>query len=918
MEENEQDSRKSTSIDVTASVGHISLKTSFFSNTSQRSASLKSDGVIASKLPPPPSEPPIMTPVKRRWKDHHKTRRRSRGRGSPGLCKENQVGKSDVEPFFNGDDSAAVAETPVLMIGKGTDGASILFPLPQSPDLIKSRSKFLLTYDSEDENECHHNTENFMQSISISPYSPYPRLIATLAHSDGDLHFNTMRTMRPIAASLEEYMEESGTMKFFPRPEWCRTADSHFQKFRGHEMHCGRRQSDSSRRIILADDANETTTIGNIPVDLDDPNPRPGDQFAPENGFLIDQSWCGPINGETNCSPLLVTDTTYIPPCFQHTTRQHNSATSIAFVEQTANHLHHSGLIEVSSTSNDEESVNISFSQRLQMISSSEDDASVLSQQRSHRYPLREENTLHQTALEESSTAFTFGKEYNTALHVCIQNNATKAAAELIQFGAPVDFSNIKGLTPIILASQKGNLHIVRILLKSGASPVAATFTGSTALIQASHYGHSSVVEFLLRHGAMAEQANYKNTTALMRAAQEGHEEIVNLLLRYNCRVNRENHEKMTALMLAAQRGHAIIAKILIRAGATIDVKTTQDSTALMLACKRGHLEIAKVLIAAGSELMLRDSRDRTARDTAIRKGLIGLLDFITPQVQISLMKYDIIIERKHVMLTMWELLQQERATVKFFAISPGCVNCRGSTTIHELAANLHGPLLKCMSSSRRALVLSMMLPMPLVGIVSSYLPAPRLWGKRLEMLTRRSHIDADCAVSCALDLIDEVLDVGGFVEACNLSGIIPPANFETWAEWKVTSKYGNASVGKTIPQIAKTDTIIEKIVDSNHNLRDFIGHECSVVTLRRDACFLQLIAHRSPLLAKTLRSPPYEIPEATIQQLINNSDIQSLVRRLGSNAGVHFEVHVATEVVSLARQLLLWYNSSHQRCCNE
>lgn len=112
--------------------------------------------------------------------------------------------------------------------------------------------------------------------------------------------------------------------------------------------------------------------------------------------------------------------------------------------------------------------------------------------------------------------------------------------------------------------------------------------------------------------------------------------------------------------------------------------------------------------------------------------------------------------------------------------------------------------------------------------------------------------------------------------------------------------------MGKTIPQIAKTDTIIEKIVDSNHNLRDFIGHECSVVTLRRDACFLQLIAHRSPLLAKTLRSPPYEIPEATIQQLINNSDIQSLVRRLGSNAGVHFEGKLRDVLVYFDLRILL------------
>jgi hypothetical protein len=33
------------------------------------------------------------------------------------------------------------------------------------------------------------------------------------------------------------------------------------------------------------------------------------------------------------------------------------------------------------------------------------------------------------------------------------------------------------------------------------------------------------------------------------------------------------------------------------------------------------------------------------------------------------------------------------------------------------------------------------------------------------------------------LDLIDEILHEGGFIEACDLSGIPPPANFENWTE---------------------------------------------------------------------------------------------------------------------------------------
>ncbi|KAL7466124.1 hypothetical protein ACHAXS_006421 [Conticribra weissflogii] len=117
-----------------------------------------------------------------------------------------------------------------------------------------------------------------------------------------------------------------------------------------------------------------------------------------------------------------------------------------------------------------------------------------------------------------------FGTEYDTALHLAIKEHATDAALHLIHSGACVHFPNARGVTPLILASQKGNIAVVRELLRKGAMPNASTITGSTAFIQACHFGRLSVVEELLRYGAKVEQANYKNTTALMRASQEGHD----------------------------------------------------------------------------------------------------------------------------------------------------------------------------------------------------------------------------------------------------------------------------------------------------------------------------------------------------------------------------------------------------------
>jgi len=368
-----------------------------------------------------------------------------------------------------------------------------------------------------------------------------------------------------------------------------------------------------------------------------------------------------------------------------------------------------------------------------------------------------------------------FGTEYDTALHLAIKEHATDAALDLIQSGACVHFPNARGVTPLILASQKGNIAVVRELLRKGAMPNASTITGSTAFIQACHFGRLSVVEELVRFGAKVEQANYKNTTALMRASQEGHEEVVRFLLKHNASVNRRNDEKMTALMLSSQRGHAGIVKMLIRAGAEVDAKTAQESTSLMLACKRRHLSVAKILVAHGTELMLKDSKGSTVLETAIRKGRTEFAKILTGAAQLRLMKKEIRRERSFEIVRIWTLLQWERAHI--------CVNA-SNVTIHKVTENKSDPLLTQLSNSDRALVLAMSLPAPQIELIASFIPLPRVWENRMKLLTSRCHVHPDTGVFGTLDLIDEVLEEGGLLEAFDTARVNPPPSFASWSDF--------------------------------------------------------------------------------------------------------------------------------------
>jgi ankyrin repeat protein len=162
---------------------------------------------------------------------------------------------------------------------------------------------------------------------------------------------------------------------------------------------------------------------------------------------------------------------------------------------------------------------------------------------------------------QEEPRCSTFGRDFDSALHIAIRENATNAALGLMNAGANVHAENRKAVTPLIQASQKGNLIIVEELWKRGASILQASASGCTPLIQAAHFGHLDIVEFLLLKGASMEVGNHNDTTPLMRAAQEGHYDIVTLLLKKGAEVNQRNNEQMSALMLASQQGHSSIVK---------------------------------------------------------------------------------------------------------------------------------------------------------------------------------------------------------------------------------------------------------------------------------------------------------------------------------------------------------------------
>lgn len=379
-----------------------------------------------------------------------------------------------------------------------------------------------------------------------------------------------------------------------------------------------------------------------------------------------------------------------------------------------------------------------------------------------------------------ASTNVIFGVDKDTALHFCIRNHHHEAAERLIDAGAPVDLENAKGVTPLILAAQTGNLKMIRLLESRGAFESHVTLSGSTAVLQAAHFGHLSVVQHLLRKNhQLLEQANYHHTTPLMRASQEGHLQIVQFLCDMGATVNRKNLQAMTALMLASQRGNAKICRYLIQRGADLDAMTGHTSTSLVLACKRQHLDTVKVLVTAGAELFLKDNRGRTARDIALQRrpftrnrddattAILTLL--LDPTVQVDLMRKQARRDRSWSWMRLLALIQQDRARLRSAEDVP----------LHEaidLIEERRSP-----PKSTTAWIRTLSLPTPLVQHIAQFAPLPTMWDRRLSLLTGRCVAAPNAALESIFDLMDEVLEESNFLTALDEALVLPPVNFASW-----------------------------------------------------------------------------------------------------------------------------------------
>ena len=235
-----------------------------------------------------------------------------------------------------------------------------------------------------------------------------------------------------------------------------------------------------------------------------------------------------------------------------------------------------------------------------------------------------------------------------TALHIASNQGNVGIVRELLNQGADVNQASDYGLTPLHLACQ--GMHtlvphtlVPSTLLNAGANVNAVSNTGTTPLNCAHSSGNSLLMEYLLSRGATINVKKMEHEALLVFANRFGHASLLTriegqLLMQATNEGCAETVQRYIAqehlnpafvsslLPNACAKGHLNIVKLLVTHGVSVGVRGNLDMTALHLACQNGSIDTVKYLLAMKADINAQDAKDRSPLHMAILQGSLAIV----------------------------------------------------------------------------------------------------------------------------------------------------------------------------------------------------------------------------------------------------------------------------------------------------
>ena len=184
-------------------------------------------------------------------------------------------------------------------------------------------------------------------------------------------------------------------------------------------------------------------------------------------------------------------------------------------------------------------------------------------------------------------------------LHFAVHRQFADMVKVLLDLGADVGSRMSTGMTPLILATVKGDIPIGYLLIDDGARDDV-----SAAVIREDPNALGDTIEMRLLNQLLFLSAQFDKAAIISHLVRRGADPNTRAKL-----LICEGPAMATPLHVASSKGHAAVATALLEAGADVNPAGEDGTpTPLHLAAGEGHLEVVHALLLAGANISVRDS----------------------------------------------------------------------------------------------------------------------------------------------------------------------------------------------------------------------------------------------------------------------------------------------------------------------
>lgn len=246
--------------------------------------------------------------------------------------------------------------------------------------------------------------------------------------------------------------------------------------------------------------------------------------------------------------------------------------------------------------------------------------------------------TLAETITELGGDVNRADDRGRTLTHAAAEMGVAEVVDALVEAKCRLSVTDLRGATPLLLASAAGRSETVGVLLRADKgkweTKDSADSSGITPLIAAAENGHVDVVTQLIDAGANRELRDRQGRDALLAAVKSGALKVVALLSQRPQPKPKKTDESPKT---SAEKGPELLrgpSYDLMRSALRADKSSAQGGTAvpetpLVAAAASGNFEIVETLLAAGYNEDESDALCTTPLIAAARAGHPEVIDLL-------------------------------------------------------------------------------------------------------------------------------------------------------------------------------------------------------------------------------------------------------------------------------------------------